>query len=51
MRGYQLIEALRKEADEVATPERARLMRMAAEEIERLILEVRKLLDEKGFRP
>lgn len=43
MKGYKLIEALRKEADEIATESRAGLVREAAKEIENLILQNRAL--------
>ncbi len=45
MRGYQLAERLRQEANEVAVEERAQLLRDAATEIENLIKENRELAD------
>ena len=44
MKGYELIQALRNEADDTATESRAELMRDAAKEIESLIQENRLLL-------
>lgn len=47
LQGYQLVEALRKEADDVAREDRAALMRNAASYIEQLIKENRELSDER----
>jgi len=42
MTGYKLIEALRYDAEECQNPDRARLLLAAADEIEALIIELRK---------
>ena len=46
--GYQLCDLLRKTAEETANPERAQIMLWAADEVERLINEVRILEKEKS---
>ena len=45
MKGYALITKLRADADDCQRPDRAELMRDAADEIERLIQEVNGLLN------
>lgn len=45
LHGYALAAALRREADDIAREDRAELVRAAANEIEALIVENRRLLD------
>lgn len=45
LRGYALSQALRKESDDIANDERRELVRNAADEIERLIMEYRAMKD------
>ena len=47
--GYQLCDLLRKTAEETANPERAQIMLWAADEVERLINEVR-ILEKENAR-